>query len=151
MDVDHELNMNEGGHDLFMNKYFLVMLTLLIIGLLIIFIFNKKNTYDNFRIINYQLNNENFRLLVADTEEKRNRGLMYYRKLDGVDGMIFIFSDKKIRNFWNKNTFLDLDVYWLDNEKVLGKSILLSVEKSNSIITINSPAPVDKVIELQVK
>ena len=41
------------------------------------------------------------------------------------DGMIFIFPDKQIRSFWNENTYLDIDVYWLDGEKVLkdGKNL----------------------------
>lgn len=76
---------------------------------------------------------------------------MFYKnkkELKNADGMIFIFPDKKTRTFWNKNTYLNLDVYWLDDEKVVGKSFLPSILKSKEIITINSSGKVNKVIEL---
>ena len=36
--------------------------------------------------------------------------------------MIFIFPDKERQTFWNKNTYLDLDIYWMNDDKVVGKS-----------------------------
>ncbi|MEM0476681.1 MAG: hypothetical protein QW367_03565, partial [Candidatus Aenigmatarchaeota archaeon] len=52
---------------------------------------------------------------------------------------IFIFPDKQIRYFWNKNTFVDLDVYWLDDDKIIGREFLPSIEKTKEIYTIKSP------------
>ncbi len=110
--------------------------------------FFKKNPYEGFKIVSYSLNGQKVRLLVADTPEKREKGLMYYRKLEGVDGMIFIFSKKELLSFWNKNTYMDLDLYWIDDKKVVGKSYLPSIEQSMMILTVNSPEKVNKVIEL---
>ena len=62
--------------------------------------------------------------------------------------MIFIFPDKEFRNFWNQNTYLDLDVYWLDDDKVTGKDYLPSILKSKETITISSPKEVNKVVEI---
>lgn len=64
------------------------------------------------------------------------------------DGMIFVSPDKQIRYFWNKNTFVDLEVYWLDDDKIIGRDFLPSIEKTKEIKTIQSPAPVNKVIEV---
>ena len=110
-----------------------------------------QDRYEEFTRINYKLENKNLKLLVADTPEKWQRGLMYFRKLEGVDGMIFIFPEKELRTFWNKNTFMNLDLYWLDDDRIVGKSFLPSIEKSKEIITVSSPKEVNKVIELPVK
>jgi uncharacterized membrane protein (UPF0127 family) len=103
---------------------------------------NKKNT------ISYVLNNRKYELLTAATPQEWEKGLMFYRKLDGADGMMFIFPDKKVRNFWNKNTFMDLRLYWLDGDTVIGESFLPSVEKNKETVIVSSPGKANKVIEL---
>ena len=110
-----------------------------------------KNKYKDFSIINYKIEGKNYKLLLADNEEKWEKGLMYFRSLEGIDGMIFIFPNKAIRSFWNKNTFMDLELLWIDGDKIVGKSKLPSIEKSQEIITVSSPELADKVIELPQK
>ena len=61
---------------------------------------------------------------------------------------MFIFPEKQFRVFWNKNTFHDLDVYWIVDEKIISKSYLPSINKTADIVRINSPVPVNKVVEL---
>src|SRR3989344_5596943 len=73
--------------------------------------------------------------------------VMDYRQLDGVDGMIFIFPQAELRTFWNKNTYLDLQIYWLRNHQIIGQSFLPSIERSKEYIYVRSPGPVDTVIE----
>ena len=65
--------------------------------------------------------------------------------------MIFLFPSLEVRSFWNKNTYMDLDVYWLAGDEVLGKSKLPSIEKSKEIVVVDSPAPANKVIEIPKK
>ncbi len=103
---------------------------------------------ENQSLINYKLNGKNYKLLLADEEKEWVRGLMDIKTKKNFDGMLFIFPDKNYRQFWNKNTYLDLDVYWLDDEKIVGKDFLPSIEKSKEIIIINSPQKVNKVIEI---
>lgn len=110
-----------------------------------------QNEYQNYQIIIYQLQDKKYRLLVADRPDKWEKGLMYYKKLNGVDGMVFIFPDEKNRNFWNKNTYLDLTLYWIDKGEVTGKSSLPSIEKTQNIMTVSSPGKADTVVELPVK
>lgn len=97
--------------------------------------------------ISYTLQGREYMLLIAKTPQEWEKGLMYVRKLDNADGMIFLFPDKEVRSFWNKNTYVDLYIYWLDNDKVIGKSFLPSVEKEG-IVSVNSPSLVNKVIEI---
>ena len=107
-----------------------------------------ENRFKNYRIINYKLLTTNYRLLVADNPEKWELGLMNVSKLEGVDGMIFLFPKREYKTFWNKNTIIVLDIYWIDGEKVIGKSYLPSIKKSREIVTVHSPQEVDKVIEI---
>ncbi len=127
----------------------LFILPALIIILLILYIRLPSKQYKGWQQISYRLENKNYRLLVAKNQSQWEQGLMYFRKLDGVGGMIFEFPDKQYRTFWNKNTYMNLKLYWLDGDKVVGTSDLPSIEKSGSIITVSSPAPVNNVIEME--
>jgi len=100
------------------------------------------------RLIPYELENKIYLLREAKTPGEWQKGLMFVKKPVDYDGMIFIFPDKQIRTFWNQNTFLDLEVYWLDDDKIIGKDKLESIEKTKMIKTIQSPGPINKVIEL---
>lgn len=101
-----------------------------------------------YETVNYFLEGKEYKLLVADTPKKWSRGLMYRRKLDNADGMIFIFPTKSNRLFYNKNTYLDLDVYWIDGSSVVSKNYLASIDKTKVIVHLYSPREVDKVVEL---
>ena len=100
--------------------------------------------------ITYTLESRKYMLLTAKTPQEWQKGLMDIRKLNNADGMVFIFPDKKVRSFWNKNTYVDLDVYWLNDDQVVGKSFLPSIEKQG-VVTIRSPVPVNKAVELVEK
>jgi uncharacterized membrane protein (UPF0127 family) len=58
---------------------------------------------------------------IADDDAKRERGLMFRRQMDLAHGMLFIFEDQDIRSFWMKNTYLPLDILYLDAEKKMVK------------------------------
>ena len=118
-----------------------VMLLLVGIGL---FLINRPGA----NTIPYTLEGKKVHLLVADSDDEREKGLMYYRELKGADGMIFYFPKSDIQYFWNKNTYMDLDVYWLQDDKVIGKDFLPSIEKSKTVVTIDSPKPANAVIEI---
>ncbi len=107
-----------------------------------------KLIYPNHKIIQLKIGRNQYRLLVADNKDKWQQGLMNFRFLIGVDGMIFLFPDKKPRAFWNKNTYLDLEVIWFNGEKIIKKDFLPSIKKTKDIKIIYSIYPVDKVIEL---
>lgn len=56
---------------------------------------------------------------VADSDEKRAFGLMFKKALLPNEGMLFIFDEVKPLSFWMKNTFIDLDIGYFNEKKIL--------------------------------
>lgn len=72
-----------------------------------------------------------YSLEVVSTPPERAKGLMYRKELPEDQGMIFVFPTKKIQQFYMKNTYVSLDMLFLDeNKTVVG--ILESVPPKNT-------------------
>ena len=55
-------------------------------------------------------------LEIADNEQKRSYGLMNRKDIKSNSGMLFIWKNRQIRNFWMKNTHFNLDLFFLNNQ-----------------------------------
>jgi uncharacterized membrane protein (UPF0127 family) len=53
-------------------------------------------------------------LAVASDQHARELGLMCVTRLRPHAGMIFVFSEASIQEFWMKNTLVPLDMVWVD-------------------------------------
>ena len=62
---------------------------------------------------------------LADTPQKRARGLMYREALARDHGMLFTFAEAQPWTFWMKNTRIPLDIVWMD-----GKKRIIHVERN---------------------
>jgi len=56
---------------------------------------------------------------VADDNQKRARGLMYRKSLPEMGGMLFTHDVEQIQSFWMKNTYIPLDMIFVNSEKVI--------------------------------
>ena len=53
---------------------------------------------------------------IADTPKKAEKGLMFRNGLDENQGMLFVFDKDGPRLFWMKNTFVDLDIIFINSD-----------------------------------
>lgn len=51
---------------------------------------------------------------VARTADERAEGLMYRNEVPDGRGMLFVFTEEGMRSFWMNNTYVALDIAYLD-------------------------------------
>jgi len=54
---------------------------------------------------------------IADTEEKRERGLTTHRTLSPDAGMLFIFPEENTYGIWMKDMLFPIDIIWVSEKK----------------------------------
>jgi uncharacterized membrane protein (UPF0127 family) len=70
---------------------------------------------------------QRFRVQLAKTEKQRERGLMFVESLDEDAGMLFFFERQQQLSFWMKNTYVPLDMFFIDEDLVV-KGIVENAE-----------------------
>lgn len=66
-----------------------------------------------------------FDVEVVREEKERNRGLMYRKKLADTGGMLFDYDPPQDVAFWMKNTYIPLDIIFIDAS---GRIITIAAE-----------------------
>lgn len=130
-----------------------ILSIIIIIGVVGVVVFTmyvwETNPLSMYETKTLQMGEAKLEVLIADTEEKRTKGLMGVTSLEANSGMLFIFPDFSPRTFWNKNTLIPLDLIWIANGHVVGISSLPSVMQSNNqIARISSPEAANWVVEV---
>ena len=62
------------------------------------------------------INEKTYTVEVANTQEKRSKGLMFRKHLPENTGMLFVFSYEDYRYFYMKNTLIPLDIAFFDSQ-----------------------------------
>lgn len=77
---------------------------------------------------------------VADDEQERTRGLMDRFNLPENAGMLFIFPDEQFRSFWMKNTYISLDIMYINADKEIVSIQKYTLPQNTSSIPSEKPA-----------
>lgn len=88
-----------------------------------------------------------FRVWIADNDMLRARGLMFVRSLEDDQGMLFIYPAEQRIAMWMKNTYIPLDMLFIDSS---GKIVHVAHDTEPlSLETIESTQPASAVLELK--
>lgn len=131
-----------------MQKKIFYFFLLLIFIIFFSFIFEDFNNsqFKNYDYKKFKVGNKTYKLYVADTQEKRVRGLSYTEKINSNEGMIFLFDKAQIHNFWMKDMNYDLDIIFLRKNVVT--KIYNQVNFQSYPEKFSSQTETDMVIEL---
>lgn len=87
----------------------------------------------------------NIRVEYADTPEKRQLGLMFRRELCTNCGMLFKFDSVRTGSIWMKNTFIPLDLAYIDEA---GKIIDIKSLQPHDLTPVRSTSTVLYALEM---
>ena len=124
-------------------KYIFITIALC---LLVLFIHSKKAGTDKTPV---QIKGKTVYVEMADSLKKQSLGLMFRKSLKKDEGMLFVFDSNRKHSFWMKNTFITLDIIWLnDNNEVVHIEHSAPPCKESPCPTYSSQYPAQYVLEL---
>ncbi len=86
------------------------------------------------------------RVEIVQNDEERMRGLMDREQLAEDQGMLFVFEEARVQSFWMRNTFIPLDIAFIDaNGKIIDIQQMEPLDETKSY---RSPGPVPYVLEV---
>jgi len=83
---------------------------------------------------------------VANNDFETQQGLMFRQSMTDTQGMLFIFENMEPRSFWMKNTYLSLDIIFVDNQRRV-----VSIQKNAAPLSersLPSESPAQYVLEM---
>ena len=74
-------------------------------------------------------------LSVADNDAERARGLMYRRSMADNSGMLFDFGNERDITMWMRNTYISLDMLFIDANGRIGHIAANTTPLSDTVIS----------------
>ncbi len=142
-----------------MKKFIIQVVLLLLLAGAGIYIYSASTTIPNLPFVpqapvvkQLQINDSKLNVEIADTQEKRGKGLSGRESLASDSGMLFIFPEASRHSFWMKGLTFPLDFVWIRGDRVV--SVLQNVPipsagQPDSSLPIYEPSiDIDKVLEI---
>lgn len=122
-------------------RYFAIGILFFILCVLFFYERNKQHFIEVFF-----LNKAIYQVEVADTSEKAKTGLMWRKFMPQNQGMLFVFPYPTKIQMWMKNTYIPLDMIFLNahNQVICLRENTIPLDES----IISCPYPAQKVLEL---
>ena len=107
--------------------------------------YNGENDFlvklSQYRNLIVTIDRYNISAFVADTDDKRSKGLSGVENMSENQGMLFIFNYPSKQGFWMKEMMFPLDIIWLDsNNSVIHIEKKLQPCASVLFCTVYSPS-----------
>jgi uncharacterized membrane protein (UPF0127 family) len=96
-------------------------------------------------VVTMRIGSLSFQLEVARRESELSRGLMFRQSMAADRGMIFVFDGEEERGFYMKNTYIPLDILFLDAR---GRVVSIHQMQPRDLATTPSLYPAQYAIEL---
>ncbi len=123
-------------------KWFLIIIFLIIlIGIIVILYLPSKVCF----------NNQCFRVETAITPEQRAKGLMFRQSLDQDKGMLFVYPESGEYSFWMKDTYIPLDIIWIDEDQTIAYINENSQPCQGDCLNINPSVQAKYVLEINAR
>jgi len=81
-----------------------------------------------------------FTIRIADTEARRELGLMFVTKMPSDEGMLFPEDHPQVMSMWMKNTYIPLDMLFIDTRGHVVCLIANAKPESLDILSCDKPA-----------
>ena len=88
---------------------------------------------------------------IADSPDKRMKGLMFRQSMAPDRGMLFQFPERGDHTFWMRNTLISLDIFWLDesgNILHIETDVPICTRKDDSCPRVRAGSQSIQVLEL---
>ena len=77
---------------------------------------------------------------LADTPQRQAQGLMFVRSLPAERGMLFVHAEPRAISMWMKNTYIPLDMVFIDPDGRIQQIVEQTTPHSLDLIRSNAPA-----------
>jgi len=98
---------------------------------------------------NITIDRRAFKLEIADDGSEKQIGLMNRKSLPKNEGMIFLYSQRSLLSFWMKNTFIPLQIIFVNGCKIVDiQEMAVEKDPANPVNHYVSKEFADKAIEI---
>jgi uncharacterized membrane protein (UPF0127 family) len=88
---------------------------------------------------------QRFDIEIAHDEDQRQQGLMFRKSMADTQGMLFVFDQEEEQSFWMHNTYIPLDIVYIDED-----GVVVSIQKNCKILN-DTPLPSGKPAQYVVE